>query len=720
MRTNNLLLAGSALTTLFAAAPLAAQEADGSVVVLDPIVVTAYRSNSEASAIPGTVQVITSADLEDRIATGDTLEKLLSDLVPGLSVSNGTVSGASQTLRGRNIQILINGVARTSELRGFDRELALINPNSVERIEIIKGSNAQFGNGATGGTINIVTKQAGDVNQTEVITRLSAQDEDPSGSLGYELFLAHDRRLDNLGLRLELNTKGMGDRYDGAGRQLPSDPLVGQGGGDNNRNYALGIAADYTVDAHRFDLSLDVNHYEQTPEFFSNYLTNPVGVDTTQPYTGAPVKDETNALTLKYQNSALAIGELEVQAYATDNSRQAAFVPAGIANPLYYPVSTVNPAQNPLAQSQLNTETYGLRSTVRSQIGAGTQLTWGLDLGRDDVRQTLLDGQDVIAPMTQNSVALFAQVDAELGDFELSGGLRYERFDLSVDNFTRPDAVQLTAGGPAVLPAVTVVGGDFEYDAVVFNLGAVYHLTPATSLFAGFSQGFSLPDVGAFTRRAMAANPFLPGQTVSFASIGPDAQIVDTFELGLRHSGNRFQIEASAFYAESDEGTVFDSATNTITQQREETWGAEAIADFAVNDALNLGIAASFTEGRTDTTGDGSTDSWLPNNRIGAPIKATLYGDYIFANGLRLAGEVVYTGERGKPGVQVLEETTRVNLRMAKNIGPGEFSFAVDNLFNTDQLNPTGTSVRTNPLTGQLIPVADEGRRFWIGYSMTF
>ena len=48
--------------------------------------------------------------------------------------------GASQTLRGRSVQILIDGAPRSSELRGFTRELSIIDPASIERIgELTEG-----------------------------------------------------------------------------------------------------------------------------------------------------------------------------------------------------------------------------------------------------------------------------------------------------------------------------------------------------------------------------------------------------------------------------------------------------------------------------------------------------------------------------------------------------------------------------------------------------
>ena len=735
MTRKPLLWLGTSVPALLAAAAATAQTADRSdaeIVQLETIYISSYRSNSEASAIPGAVQVIDRAMLERAATTGQSLERVLSDFIPGLSPSNGTVAGASQNMRGRKVQVLIDGVAHTSELRGFSRELGLLDLNAIERIEVIRGSNAQLGNGATGGLINIITRDAGEGSETTLTTRLSAQTEDVKDSLGYELALSHGTRVNDLGLRFELSTKGIGNRYDGNGNQLSSDPLVGQGGGDNNESYRLGFAADYAWGNNTLDLRLDASKFQQNIDFYTNYLTDPVSVNTAAPYTGQPVLDETQALTLTWTNDGLSIGDVEVQAYATNNLRRAALVEAGVANSLYYPTSVATPTVQDLdSQSVLKTKTFGLNSTVRSDLSAwadGAQLTWGFDLGHDDVEQTMLDGRDLIAPMTQNSYAAFAQLDLPVGDrFELSAGVRYERFDLTVEDFTRPDAAQLISISPVAavpLPAVAVTGGDFTYDATVFNLGGVWNATEDLQIFAGYSQGFSLPDVGSFTRRAMGANPFAPGGTVSFASIAPKAQIVNTLELGTRYSGAAVDLSASAFLSTSDDGTIFDSATNTLTQQKEEIWGAEVTVEYAASADLNIGLIAAYTEGKFDSDDNGSIDAWLPNNRISSPFTATLYGDYMLASGINLAGEIVYTGAREHAGLSTVEDTTRVNLRASMPLGAGELGLGVDNLFDTYQLNPTGSAVRTypagTPLAGQNIPVADEGRRIWVAYSRSF
>lgn len=709
-----------AITALMTSTAIAQEITGEDPTVLEEITLYTSRTGATESSIPGAVQVIENDELADRLQSGEPLERVLSTMVPGLAPSNGTIGGASQTLRGRSPQILINGTPRTSELRGFSRELSMIDPASIERIEIIKGSTARFGNGATGGIINVVTKTPGDGERTELSFGVSSGME--SDSIGTEISFSHERRFNNLGLRLELSRSSMGDIYDGEGNQIPSDPLVGQGSADNYDRINGAIALDWASGSHEITARVGAYSFTQDIAYFTDYATNPVSVGDT-PYTGKDVKDISRFFDFTWRNTDTALGETELTLFGSDTDRRAAFVEAGIANPLYYPVSPTSPLQDPDAQSELSTRTLGARLTIRTPLDGwrqGAQLSWGADLGYDDVTQRDLSGRDLIAPMTQTSIAGFAQLDVPVGNVDISAGLRAERFSLSVDDFTRPDAIQLTARGPVMLPAVNVTGGDYDYDAVVGNLGAVWHVSPELDLFAGISQGFSVPDVGSFTRRAMPANPFAPGQTVSFASLRPEAQIVDTAEIGLRYTGRTISTSLSAFMSTSDEGTVFDSATNTVTQQKERVWGGEVTVEYLTTDALTLGASLGWQEGNYDTDGNGSRESWLPNNRIPSPFTTTLTADYRFRNDLRLKGELVYAAGRDKAGHPELDEMVTVNMYGTYPVGQGVMNFGVANLFDRQQENITASSVRENPLTGDAIRVADQGRRIYLGYGISF
>lgn len=131
--------------------------------ILAPIVVTATRFQSAQQAQPIAAQVITADDIRNSAAK--TISDVLSQL--GGVHTRINMTGVPDTpvdLRGfgmtgdRNTLVLVNG-QRISEYEGATARLSAIPVNAVERIEILRGSGAVlYGSGATGGTINIITR----------------------------------------------------------------------------------------------------------------------------------------------------------------------------------------------------------------------------------------------------------------------------------------------------------------------------------------------------------------------------------------------------------------------------------------------------------------------------------------------------------------------------------------------------------------------------------
>jgi iron complex outermembrane receptor protein len=62
-------------------------------------------------------------------------------------------------LRGRQVLVLIDGIPQSTPLRNGARDLRVIDPSAIERVEVIKGASAIYGNGADGGIINYITKR---------------------------------------------------------------------------------------------------------------------------------------------------------------------------------------------------------------------------------------------------------------------------------------------------------------------------------------------------------------------------------------------------------------------------------------------------------------------------------------------------------------------------------------------------------------------------------
>ena len=139
----------------------AESEAAPTQLKIPEVAVTATRTRESISSIPGAVTVITREQIEEQRYMSRGLSDILAQLVPGMAPSTQSLSIFGQGIRGRNVLILIDGVPQSTSRNSF-RELQTIDPYAVERIEVVRGATAIYGDGATGGIINIITKQAGE------------------------------------------------------------------------------------------------------------------------------------------------------------------------------------------------------------------------------------------------------------------------------------------------------------------------------------------------------------------------------------------------------------------------------------------------------------------------------------------------------------------------------------------------------------------------------
>lgn len=718
------------------AGQVAAQDAAGEATesgptILKTLMVTATRTSRPVASIPGSVMVIEGRELQAQLATTSDAATVISRLVPGFSIANQTISGASETFRGRGVLVLVDGVARNTPLRDASRVLSLVDLSKVERIEVVNGASSLYGSGGTGGTINFVTKKDASEKATVTVeTKMKVFTENVAKSASPEVSLSATQKLGNFDYFVSASGRKVRRTYDGAGREMPSDAMVGQGGGDRTEFGNVYGRFGYEDGSRRFEVSGELVRADQKPDWFTNFLANPSVPDYNAPYTAKSVQENSKYFTARFIENDFALGSLEVKAFHNDMEKRFSFTPfdRAVNNQVYYSGNPLNP-QASYAQTTLFSKRTGLNATVETpldRLHEGAKLSWGVDFLHDNTYQTLQNGQHVISPMTQNSIAAFGQLEVPVTErFRVQGGVRYERYFLNVDNFVRPDIYYINR----VFPAINVIGGDFNYDNWTFNIGSTFDLTPDTQLYGGFSQGFSLTDIGGFTRRAGANSTAemcdaygalvcpgagLPDYTVSYASIAPDPQVVNNYEVGVRGSGADFGGSLSAFVSTSDNGVNYNVATNRVSQQKERIWGVEATGWWNASDNLTVGGILGYTEGRYDANLDGKIDSWLPNNRIATPVHGLVYGTWVFDNGISLRGEVEFFRGRDKvAGVPAIESAALFNVLASGKVGGGELSLAVRNLFDNDYMNPTASATRNNVVQG-------EGRTITVGYKVSF
>jgi len=173
---------------------------DGEKLKIGEVVVTALRAEEQVEKIPASVTVITAEDIKN--STARTVQDLLEGEA-GLIVRDLYGTGTKSTVdmrgfaRGLNTAVLVDGRKVNSiDLSGVDWNLIPL--ENVERIEIVRGSGSVlYGDHATAGTINIITKK-GVAPRAEVEAEARAESYDghseyasvrgSHGRLGYFVF----------------------------------------------------------------------------------------------------------------------------------------------------------------------------------------------------------------------------------------------------------------------------------------------------------------------------------------------------------------------------------------------------------------------------------------------------------------------------------------------------------------------------------------------------
>ena len=132
--------------------------------VLPGLVVTATRTVQDIKKVPAATQVITEAEI--RRSGASDLRGLLAQQT-NIMLGRHLPAGNEVMIRGMNTNqtlLLVDGMRQADEesnSAGNTRVLDRINLNSVQRIEIVRGSaSAMYGTDALGGVINIITKEA--------------------------------------------------------------------------------------------------------------------------------------------------------------------------------------------------------------------------------------------------------------------------------------------------------------------------------------------------------------------------------------------------------------------------------------------------------------------------------------------------------------------------------------------------------------------------------
>lgn len=723
--------------TSFAAVDTAATNEPSAT--LDPIVVVANQTPKAISDIPATVWYMDSYEVNEAARTGKRLSDFIAQQVPSLDLSSGGRTNARQNLRGRDMQVMIDGVSLNSS-RAISRYLDSISMENIDSIEVLSGASAVYGGGATGGIINIKTKKA-TTGTPQVTTSIQAssgfQDEDDMSYKGhFSVGGGSERVKANLGVTYEQT----GSFFDGDGDLLVPD--VTQGSLQDNEVVDVLASTQIAIDDKQtLDLSAQYYTSEQDTD-------NGLKFNLLEALQGAPLditvsdgfESDRQAQTkrqqynINYHHSDLF--DHDVYAQLSHRKEDFSFIP------FFY--------RSYFAASEQSTDVTSARLTLSKDWTDDLKLTYGIDGYQDklDSNKMIFDPRTSVAtgglvndefatigryPSTQvDSIAGFIQGDYEFTDaLTATAGMRYQHLKNEVDDFVADKVQTDTALGQAT-GGDAIPGGSNDYDVSLFNVGLNYKPTRDLRYFANFSQGFELPDPakfygqGQYEQNAEGYYELVSGSNVSGSKL--EGIKTNSYELGTSFTKDKLSGQVTGYYSVSDGSIDYDRDTLLITQSDDEkrVYGVELKGDYLVNDNVSVGGLAHWLKSETEIDGDyqktAATDT--------SPSKYALWTRWEDEmQSLKLQANMMsdVTGydqdNRGNINERELEGYTTVDLDYTYFLPSGEFSMGVKNLLDNDYTTVWGQQAQI--FYGASAPESafdykGQGRTYTVGYTHHF
>ncbi|MCG9734037.1 TonB-dependent receptor [Pseudoalteromonas shioyasakiensis] len=649
---------------------------------MEHVVVSGSRVFESIDEVPASVTIISQKQIEEHLKVNPELQSLLAQMVPGLAPDTGSSSNTGQSLRGRAPLVMIDGVPQSTPLRNGSLGIKTLDPSAIARIEVIKGATSVYGNGASGGIINYITKQATSDGQPEgeisLSSRFSAVKLEESA--GARVSAAVNGRADKLSYLFTASYEENGVQRDAEGDILGlqyglSDAVTENYftklGYDFDDEKQLQFSYNYFSSQQKTDLGDVVGNLNDGEKTYAIHVPKELQKQ------GKPQGPDGNEnITLKYTDYALfANTQMTLDLYMQD-----------IENVFFFSTNLANPDEGyEGGQSIIRSEKKGARATFNTLVdfdNVEATFIYGLDALNDVTSQPLVDGRVWVPEMDMESLAGFLQTKWVIdNDLVIKAGVRQESIDLTVDDY---NTLKLCRSETQCSVPLSVKGDTIDYDATTYNVGVKYNLLEAFSPFANYSQGSDISDIGRLLRSATVNDIGL---------IQTEASIIDNYEIGFTSQFDDLRFEFAAYRSTSEFGTTnsFNEVTGVYEPVRapQEIWGYETLVDYKINPTLKLVATYSYVEGKNT-----EDDIYLGSRQI-SPPKGTANLNWQPNDELSLAVSYLYVGSRKRfepnaDGDYVGDQGPISSYNLFNLSGRYNFSenwqafMGVENLFNND------------------------------------
>lgn len=632
---------------------------------LDPIVVTATRSERALSDAPVAMQVISRETLDDNHA--HTLKEALA-LLPNVHLRE--VHGKTgyevsmQGFTGDQVLVLIDGLPITAST-GSTVNLNQYMNMDIEQIEVVQGAaSAQFGSAAMGGVINIITKPIGKV-KGHITTELASNGtQNPSGKkldankryveANVEGALDKDQHLharlsasylDNKGLSLDdaawprlkdaseqsQISARLSYRPDGTDVSSDDDSRVVK-----NTQYWL-EASQYTEDdVSRFN-------YYVAPRYLAQQRDEHINKQRFSVSARADIAPHTNDRSKTYRLSAQALHE-DYQSESTTKTQQS------LTSARDTDITTT------LAQAQLDLPELVLSDKHIHLIQVGGQVQ------QDTLKQTKNQKSELISDDVSRSVGeLYVQDDWLIGEnWEVLSGVRYQNDEDFGDHITPKVSVKynyLDANGRSHILRSSI-GGGYR----VPNLKERYYVFDHSNL------GYKV-----------MGNPDLQPETSTSYQIGYQGQLSERINLSV----NGFYNEIDDLIQTDEENATYEgniAIYKYMNVDSAQTYGGDIGVDWQMDNRAKLQANYAYIHTHNDVSDTELT--YQPTHKVMLAL------DYAISDKLQLiprlnyeSKQLISTSEQAySPAWWTLD--TKLNYDANKNLS---LYGAINNIFDVQR-----------------------------------
>jgi iron complex outermembrane receptor protein len=613
---------------------------------MELVIVTPNRFVASPENSTVDVTVITADDIEQSAAK--TLPELLS-LQAGIQVrSNDGTPDMAIDLRGfgmtgnQNTLVLLDGQP-LNDIQLTSIRWSAIPLESIDRIEIMNGSGSVlYGGGATGGTINIITKHPGKEMRGNAGIGLGSYDT-------REWQLALSGSGDSVGMRVTasgMDSSNYRANNDFAQKSLEADLRTSMGHGDAIIKFGADVQNLRYPGTRTVDPSIGMNEL----------VTDPRGTSTPLDY-GKRDSGHASIGTVQQVDFARLAGELSYR----DTKQQAYYAAYG--------------------ESYLDTDLDLLSFTPRVKMpyrfgSSGNELIVGADLADwdyDSIRSTsptALGTPTAHIMATQSNRALYAQNTTQFdSNTKVTFGIRSQRVDYQASDTVNP---------------APYASGKQGHTANAYELGLRYGLNKNLSLFGRIGRSFRIATVDEIFDQYGGGFPLYDSK---ITILEPQTSL--DIETGFDYKSVGDRVRAALFQMNLNNEIHYNAITFTnMNLAPTRRYGLELEGAHNFTDTLEITAAYSYTVAKFregiygGVNVSGNDIPLVPRHRLALSSSWKISEqDNLDANAMYV-GEQHFDNDQANTYGENMPAYTTVDLKLSHREGSWLLAAALNNLFN--------------------------------------